>query len=299
MITTATDIITVMDTTIDNKTYDIRCADCFRKSYDRLLEKFDIVDIEIKAQLHQFLYQLLQEDNYNSPEIQQRLGRCFTKLTGIKDAFAYEKRKSNQLAEKLYMIWKPKVIHADDPFQLALRLAIAGNIIDYGVHHPFDLETTIGNVLHSNLAVDHSRQLAQSIKSAQKILYLCDNTGEIYFDKLLIETIDHPNLTAVVRGFPTLNDATTEDAIESGLTDVCPVVHNGSDAPSTLLHDCSPEFLGLFEEADLIISKGQGNLEGLLPLHDTRIFFLLMAKCEVIAEALSVQKGDLVVYHSH
>lgn len=287
-----------MDTTTKNQVFDVRCADCFRDSYGRLLEKFDIIDVEIKENLHKLLNQLLQEGKYNSPEIQQRLGRSFIQQTGINDAFAYEKGKSNLLAEKLYLVWRPKIIHADDPFQLALCLAIAGNVVDYGMHLPFDLETSIENVVHSNLAIDHSKALAQKLKSAQKILYLCDNTGEIYFDKLLIEIIGHPNLTAVVRGFPTLNDATIADAIQSGLTDVCQVVHNGSDAPSTLLHDCSPEFLGLFEEADLIISKGQGNLEGLLPLHDKRIFFLLMAKCEVIAEALSVQKGDLVITNS-
>ena len=114
---------------------------------------------------------------------------------------------------------------------------------------------------------------------------------------MFIETLQHPDLTAAVRGFPALNDVTLEDALQAGLHEVCKVIDNGSDAPATILTDCSREFQSAFHGADLIISKGQGNLEGLLPEADERMYFLLMAKCDVIADLLEVKKGDLIVYN--
>jgi damage-control phosphatase, subfamily I len=105
----------------------------------------------------------------------------------------------------------------------------------------------------------------------------------------------HPNLTYVVRGGVTLNDATLKDAESTGMMSVANVITNGFDAPSTVLEKSSGEFLDYYQSADLIISKGQGNLEGLINEKDSRCFFLLMVKCEVIAEVLKVDKGSIVV----
>ena len=105
----------------------------------------------------------------------------------------------------------------------------------------------------------------------------------------------HPNLYYAVRGAPVINDATMEDALQVGMDRVADILPNGYDAPSTIVENCSPEFRKIFNQADVIISKGQGNLEGLLGTADKNIYFLLMVKCEVIADALQVQKGDFVV----
>lgn len=137
----------------------------------------------------------------------------------------------------------------------------------------------------------------EAIASANLILYLGDNAGEIVFDKLFIETINHPNLVYVVRGAPVINDATMEDAEYIGMSSITKVISNEYKAPSTIPYKSGKIFQGYFEEADLIISKGQGNLEGLLPLNDGRIFYLLMVKCFVIAEFLKVKKDSYVVYN--
>jgi len=128
-------------------------------------------------------------------------------------------------------------------------------------------------------------------------LYLGDNAGEIVFDKLFIRTINHRNLTYVVRGGPIINDATMEDAEYTGMNKVANVISNGFDAPSTVPSESSRQFQQYFSKADIIISKGQGNLEGLLPLNDKRIFFLLMVKCDVMAELLGVDKESFVVFN--
>ena len=185
-----------------------------------------------------------------------------------------------------------------DPFDTALRLAIAGNIIDFAANDNFNLQATINKTLNSEFAIDHSKQLKKAIENAKTVLYLGDNAGEIVFDKLFIQTINHPGLTYVVRGAPVINDATMEDAEYIGMKEIVNVISNGYDAPSTVPDKSSKQFQQYFRKADLIISKGQGNLEGLISLNDGRIFFLLMVKCDVIAEMLKVKKESFVIFNS-
>jgi uncharacterized protein with ATP-grasp and redox domains len=160
------------------------------------------------------------------------------------------------------------------------------------------LQATIDKALNSEFAIGHSKQLKEAIENAKTVLYLGDNAGEIVFDKLFIRTINHPQLTFVVRGAPVINDATIDDAEYTGMKETANVISNGYDAASTIPEKSSKQFQKYFREDDVIISKGQGNLEGLFPLNDKRIFFLLMVKCDVIAEFLKVKKGSLVVYNN-
>ncbi|MDP3435612.1 MAG: ARMT1-like domain-containing protein, partial [Bacteroidales bacterium] len=187
------------------------------------------------------------------------------------------------------------VITSFDSFDTALRLAIAGNIIDYGITDDIDLEAALAGVFINNFKIDDSLELKQDLLKAKKVLYLGDNCGEIVFDKLFIETIMHPDLTYVVRGSAIINDAIMEDAIYIGMESATKVISNGYDAPSTILEQCSQEFVKAFDSADVIISKGQGNLDGLFGKTDKTIYFLLMVKCDVIADNLGVKKGDFVV----
>ncbi|MDP4268185.1 MAG: ARMT1-like domain-containing protein [Bacteroidota bacterium] len=235
-------------------------------------------------------------NNLLSPEISKELHSKLKSLNGTLDPYLEEKRKSNDLALELYDHWKDKLKRSDDPFNLSLRLAIAGNIMDYASGEEFDVEQTIKYVLQKEFAINCADLLKTEIEKAKNVLYLGDNAGEIVFDKLFIETLNHPNLTYVVRGAPVINDVTIEDAIYTGVTEITNVISNGYDAPSTILNKCSNEFLDYYNNADVIISKGQGNFEGLIDNNmNKKVFFLLMVKCEVIAEMLGVYKGDFVV----
>ncbi len=275
-----------------------RCIGCFLKTYQRLFKKFDICENNQQSFIS-FLHELVNTSNcHSSPEIQRLLNRKFCQIIEADNPFKDEKTYSNRLALELYNGWKQNVQESKSSFNLALRLAIAGNIMDYGVRNSFNLEQTIERVLLAKFAIDHSSQLEERLLQAKSVLYIGDNAGEIVFDRLLIETINHPNLVYAVRGGFVLNDATMEDAYDVGLDKVVRVISSGFDAPSTIVDKSSLEFQRYFNEADLIISKGQGNLEGLLPLNDNRIFFLLMVKCDVIADLLSVPRGSFVVYNS-
>jgi len=279
------------------RTLDERCKGCFLKTYQRLFEKYHTKTV-LRQDFIAFYGETIEKFKYHtSPEIQRELNHKFCKIVGISDPFLEEKTISNQIAMELYQEWKKKVFASANPFDLALRLAIAGNIMDYGANNNFNLEETIKLVVNSEFAIDHSQILHQRIRNAKRILYLGDNAGEIVFDKLFIETIMHNDVVYAVKGSPVLNDVTMQDAKYTGMEIVSDIISNGYDAPSTVLSKCSKEFIKAFDTADLIISKGQGNLEGLINQNDARIFFLLMVKCNVIAEVLNVEKGSFVVYN--
>ncbi|MDX1285517.1 MAG: ARMT1-like domain-containing protein, partial [Draconibacterium sp.] len=213
----------------------------------------------------------------------------------VSDPYEREKQESNHELLKRYYEFKKKVEDSDNPFDTALRFAIAGNIIDFGPTHKFDVNETIEQVFSSPFAIDDSKTLKDEIEKAKTILYLGDNCGEIVLDKLFLATIKHPNIIYAVREKPVLNDATMKEAIEVGIPEVARVFSNGDDTPSTLLHRVSPEFKKIYYSADLIISKGMGNYEGLMNENDPSLFFLLMVKCPVIGKKVGAKKGDFVV----
>jgi len=280
-----------------NSQVDGRCVECMARTYNRLMNRFQLS--EHKRQLFNSVYSRITDRSRGKlmPEIHRDLHREFMKISGIDDPYEEEKRISNELALDLYQQWQPKVLYSGNSFQMAIRLSIAGNIMDYGANSEFDIKATISKVMQTPFSVDHSAQLKEKLATATKVLFLGDNAGEIVFDKLLIEIIMHQHLVYAVRGASVLNDATLHDASQVNMEGVADVITNGSNAASTLLSECSSEFLEQYHTADVIISKGQGNLEGLIDTRDPRIYFLLMVKCDVIAEKLGVEKGDFVVYN--
>jgi uncharacterized protein with ATP-grasp and redox domains len=275
---------------------DYRCFFCFARAFERLIERGNL-QTEEKKQFANDMFGLFNDVKYDFsiPEVSRDLHVLLKQYSNNPDPYKEEKKQSNDLVLGMYPELKDIVFQSNNYFNTALRLAIAGNIIDFGISNTFDLHSTIDKVLNSDFAIDDSIQLKQALSEAKTVLYLGDNCGEIVFDKLFIETIMHPNLIYAVRGVPVINDVTLEDAKYVEMDLVADVISNGYDAPSTLLDHCSSEFLEVFNRADVIISKGQGNLEGLLGKTQKEVYFLLMVKCEVIADVLGVKKGDFVV----
>ncbi|MBV5315795.1 MAG: DUF89 family protein [Prolixibacteraceae bacterium] len=275
---------------------DYRCFFCFARAFERLIEKENLSPEEKKCFASDMfgLFNQVKHD-FSIPMISRELHVLLKQYSKNPDPYQKAKKQSNDLVLGMYAELKDIVFQAANQFETALRLAIAGNIIDYGIGNYFDLQGTIDKVLNSEFAIDDSLELKQAISEAKTVLYLGDNCGELVFDKLFIETMMHPNLIFAVRGAPVINDATLDDARYVGMDIVADIISNGYDAPSTILEHCSAEFLEVFDRADVIISKGQGNLEGLLGKTDKEVYFLLMVKCEVIAYVLEVKKGDFVV----
>ena len=278
---------------------DYRCFFCFTRAFERLITKENISN-EAKNNFTREMIGLYynNQDKLSAPEFSRELHHILRSYTHNPDPYLSEKKENNDQAADMIPKLEMIVRESSNPFNTSLRLAIAGNIIDFAVNDRFNLQATIDMALESEFAIDHSEQMEKKIRHAHTVLYLGDNAGEIVFDKLFIKTINHPRLTYVVRGAPVINDATMYDAEYTGMKEVANVISSGYDAASTIPEKSSKQFQEYFREADVIISKGQGNLEGLFPLNDKRIFFLLMVKCDVMAEFLKVKKGSLVVYNN-
>ncbi len=234
------------------------------------------------------------------PAVAQKVHRIVRKLSGVADPYLEVKDRYNRLALELFGDLQKTVAGSADPFETAVRLAIAGNVIDFGVSSTLEeseVEQTIACSLTDPLDLDALADLKEAVAAAQSILYLGDNAGEIVFDRLLIEQMPREKVTFVVRGAPILNDALMADAEAAGLTDLVEVIDNGADAPGTILELCSKAFRRRFEKAALIIAKGQGNFETLSDT-DKDAFFLLRPKCAVLAQHLNCELGRLILMRS-
>jgi uncharacterized protein with ATP-grasp and redox domains len=227
------------------------------------------------------------------PETATFIYHKIKEITGINDPYKKIKEQNIQQVIQLYPYLKDLVQKSDDPLLTAIRLAIAGNVIDYGANRNFHLEDEIEKALNQDFAILDYDKFKHDLKKARCILYLGDNAGESVFDKLLIETMNKP-VTYVVRQEPIINDVTMEDAIKSGIGEVAEIVSSGAYTPAIILKLCNENFIKKFNEADLVISKGQGNYEGLSEI-DRSVFFLLKAKCELIARELGVNMGAIVM----
>lgn len=231
------------------------------------------------------------------PAMARRIHRRLRQLIENPDPYYHDKQKHNQLALHLYDEMKATIHKAANPLEMAVRLAIAGNIIDLGVTSVVSddhIHKTIEQCLTEPF--DHAavEQLRQDAEAAEKILYLTDNAGEIVFDRLLIEQLPTEKITAAVKGSPIINDATMDDARAVGLTDIVAVIDNGADAPGTILDICSETFRLHFEQADFVIAKGQGNYETLSEI-DKHFYFILKTKCPVIAIDINCPIGQMVL----
>jgi len=225
-----------------------------------------------------------------SPDVQRTVRR----ILGVQDPFAEAKSQANREALGLLPRLREQAARAPDPLAFILALAASGNAADLGFQEDFDLEE-ISSAGEPWGRFDYEPFRAQLARAAN-VLILADNAGEIAFDRLLCEELARlgKRVTVAVRGVPTLNDATIADAREVGLPEVAEVITTGQGHPGVFLPAASPEFREHFRTADLVISKGMGNFEGLSG-EAGPIFFLLKAKCAPVAQELGVRVGELVL----
>ena len=231
--------------------------------------------------------------NNTPPETGDMVYNEVRKITGVYDPFKKIKSTSIREALSLYPQLKKIINSSDNRLLTAVRLSIVGNVIDLGINKQFNIFEELEKIIKQDFAILHFEEFTKHLNEAKSVLYLGDNAGESVFDKILIEELRKP-VTYVVRDIPVINDVTIKDAIDSGLDKVAEIISSGSSAPGTILELCNNEFLERFYKADMVISKGQGNYEGLSNI-DRSVFFLLKAKCRVIANDLNVQENDIVL----
>ena len=227
------------------------------------------------------------------PESGRMVYRKISEITGNSDPYKEIKSESTKKALSMYPSLKSRVEKSNDRLLTAIRVAIAGNIIDFGANRDFDLRKEIEEVIDKDFAICDYGAFKECLDKAHEILYIGDNAGECVFDRILIEEIKKP-VIYVVRDVPVINDATYEDAAQAGLDKSAIILSSGTDAPGTVLKTSSAEFKEVYNNSRFIISKGQGNYE-VLSNEKRPIFFLLKVKCQVIARDIGVDEDDILL----
>ncbi len=275
------------------KTY-IDCFPCFFEQAIRA-GRMATDDERVLKRLVDELGMMLREVSLDSspPETGRYVYQLVSRVTGNLDPYSRLKRESTKQALALYPTLKKTIEESEDSLLTAIRVAIAGNVIDLGASAGYNIEQAVEEVLDQEFAICDYSAFKAHLERADHILYIGDNAGEAVFDRLLIEQMNKP-ATFVVREKPVINDVIFEDARQAGLDGVATIVSSGTDAPGAILSTCSEEFREMLAKAEFVIAKGQGNYEGLS--NEARpVFFLLKAKCRIIAEDIGVSRGDIIL----
>lgn len=276
----------------------IECVPCFVRQALNACRVAGADDTRAEAVTRRTLAWMAEADwDCPPPVLAGEVHRLIRQTLADADPYRELKRQYNTIALEALPELETQVAAAADPFAAAVRLAIAGNIIDFGANadlREHELAPQIQETMTVELGIDDIDELRRAAASARSILYLGDNAGEIVLDIPLLKALGPQRVTFVVKGSPILNDATLEDARETGLDRLVRVIDNGVDVPGTPFERCRPEVRELFDGADLVISKGQGNYESLVDTPHPGLFFLLKVKCPIVAKLVGRPMGAVV-----
>lgn len=228
-------------------------------------------------------------------EVAEHVHRLIREALGDPDPYKKVKEEYTAIAERMEPLIRELAASGADPLMAAVKIAIAGNVIDFGAGGSFDVEGAIRGALDFSFAVNHYDAFRPAFEKAKTVLYIGDNTGEIYFDKPLLRLLEGREVTFAVRGGPILNDATIEYARRAGLEMFARLADTGVQSPGFSVGRVRPELHALFYAVDLVISKGQANFESLHNEKRPGLFFLLKTKCELVARLLRVRYGDILL----
>lgn len=277
------------------------CGSCFLKQAHEALEiatDDDNLRLEVLSKIFKLIAEEYQADA-SSNKLGTHMHRLIKKETLQEDLFIEDKERCNKLATSFL----PKVnemIKENNDLETYIKIAIVGNLLDsvtLGIGSK--TEQTIAENLEKELAINDIQDFEKTLNHVDSVLYLADNTGEIVFDKLLIQKLLEYDVkvTFAVKDKPILNDACMKDALDIGLDEVAELVTTGTDSVGIVYEDLSEEFRDRFDNAEMIISKGLGNYEGITELKNTNnpIFFLLSVKCQAIAKDIGAEMGSNVL----
>ncbi|MCT4597909.1 MAG: ARMT1-like domain-containing protein [Vallitalea sp.] len=276
----------------------VDCIACIINKANQLADKY-IQDKKVKYEfMNKVLLEVTQiKYSKTAPYLCARVMRILQDMTGIEDFYEEEKNLFNKKLLSMETDIKKSLLDSQNRFLDAIKIAMAGNVVDFGALDDISIELVeeiISKSLKTELSLDVYEKLNQQLSSAQVLLYIGDNTGEIVFDKIFIEEIYNKykdlEIYFATRGKPALNDATEKDAYFIGIDKYAKIINNGTDIPGTDLEEVSDDFKKIYyNKADVIISKGQGNFETLLGCGDN-IFYLLLCKCSMLSERLNIDR---------
>ena len=232
------------------------------------------------------------------PEVAREVYEHLAVLADKQDLYDEVKRHSTEKAKAFIPYLREQIEKAGDPFLTAVKVAVAGNVIDLAAEVTFDLDAEIDKLFHTAFAHDDVATLRRKLAEAKTLLYIGDNAGEHIFDALAIEAFSSlfPQLqiTYLTRGRPIINDVTYDEAKADGLQRYARLVDSGVDTPGFVYERAGAEARALFDNSDVVLTKGMGNYECLSPAPRTDLVYLLKVKCNVVSRAIGADIGSII-----
>ncbi len=276
------------------------CYLCLYKQIFKLADKF-CKDEKCASKILREGAKILSEYDIDvvPPEIAANTYKKISEILEIEDLFEEEKKESIKEALKLKPSLKLKLLKSKNKLLDACKIAIAGNVIDLGVHQSYDLTKELKKIFEIEFGINNFDEFEKNIKNIETICYLADNAGENVFDEILIETIKeiNPNVKIyyLVRGKPIINDVTLKDLIGLEIFNVAEVINTGVPSPGFHLKFANEISKKIFYNSDMVISKGMGNFECLFDECKREVFYLFKVKCEAVARTSHTNVGDYVL----
>ncbi|MDF1883222.1 DUF89 family protein [Sulfurimonas sp. SAG-AH-194-C21] len=257
-------------------------------------------DEDVKDALFSEVTQMSKDFSFshNPPEIAADVYEKMAEIANKSDLYDEIKELSTKKAEALVPALREKLNNSSDKLLTATKIAVAGNVIDLAAAVEFDLEEELVKVFDTAFAQNDFKVMKEELKKANTILVIGDNVGEHIFDYLFIQTLKELNPDAeysyMVRGNPIINDVTMKEAKEAGFDKLCRLVDSGVNTPGFAYTRANEFSQNLFDNVDVVISKGMGNYECLNESKRKNIFFLLKVKCDVVANSLKKKLGNII-----
>jgi len=284
-------------------------SDCLVCLYNQALKTSKLLELDEET-TSKILFEIAKIlPNYSldntAPEIAKDTYHIIEILTNNNDPLKTIKEKSIQEAKKVEKILYQKINNSNDKLLTALKIAVAGNVIDFGAKEQIELNTILNKIFDTDFAIDDYSIFKKRLNQSKKIVILGDNCGENILDTILASILKQfydIELFYFVRGKPIINDVTYKEALNSDMTKFATIIDSGVPTPGYSLKYASKESLKIFQEADMIISKGMGNFESLYNIYldknnrlkGKEIFYLFVVKCNVIADAIKKSVGDII-----
>jgi len=232
----------------------------------------------------------------SAPWLAEQIDQLYENFWGEAEDYSQIKHRYNRLLLDKEQEIERRIRGSEDPVEECVKYVCAANYIDFSaVEHVTEqtFEKLLEKAGGETVPQEEYREFRKDLEKAKKLVYLTDNCGEIVLDKVFIrflrEEYPHLQITVIVRGKEVINDATMEDAREVGLTDLVPCVGNGNGAPGTVLKRFGRQTRRLILDADLVISKGQGNFESLFG-EGVNPYYFFLCKCELFVRRFGLEQ---------
>ncbi|MEA3330244.1 MAG: ARMT1-like domain-containing protein [Campylobacterota bacterium] len=275
------------------------CVECIINQSLKVAQAIEANE-ELSSELKTAIQEMSRDFSFllSPPEIASSVYEKMAIIANKEDIYDEVKELSTQKSLSFVPLLKEKLSTCQDKLLTATKIAVAGNVIDLAAAVQFDLEEELEKVFDTEFGHDDFKTLEDELSHAKSVVILGDNVGEHIFDYMFVETLKElfpqANYSYMVRGNPIINDVTMKEALACGFDKLCNLVDSGVNTPGFTYSRANLHAKQLFDEADLVISKGMGNYECLSPTHRKNICFLLKVKCEVVADSLGQEVGDIV-----